>query len=200
MHVPPPKGWKSSELRRRGLDPKRGGYAILQREWDRLSESQKRAVYRDFGQLFRRSNPSRVGRYVAAFSMPAVALAVRTLGSERAARYVEKGLRAGGVEARTAGVLARRVVGDVGPHRLTKTNPNKREIANEALYASNVHKANEWVRIPGMPGSYAALKGRAATFSTEKLARKAAFGRLDRVEPVKVGRVWMIRGPEGWTK
>jgi len=83
----PPEGWKTAELRRRGLDPKGNGWSIVQRVWNDMSDSQKLATYKAMRQTpSRKANPLRVHKakarpvvMIRAASRSTTGLGIRTL-------------------------------------------------------------------------------------------------------------------------
>lgn len=78
---------------------------------------------------------------------------------------------------------------------------DKRTISNLGVLASNANvRSHEWKWILSEDWSVtvAHLDGKLLTFATEKLARKAAFGLLDRVTVVKGSNGYTLSAPANW--
>lgn len=90
------------------------------------------------------------------------------------------------------------------PAKPAKRNPlGKREIMQESMRVSRLRDRKwdwAWLLLPDREGAWAHLDGRLITFPTEKLARVAAFGRLDRIAVEKVGKLYARRGPAAWAR
>ena len=76
----------------------------------------------------------------------------------------------------------------------------KATLTTLALAASKAHeRSREWKWIAtGDGNTIAHLDNRVLSFATEKLARKAGFGMMDRVTAVKVGASYVLSGPAHW--
>ena len=88
-------------------------------------------------QMWRKPNPSRLGRLVAHASMPALAVGVRALGGPEASRRLSRGFQAAGMPAKWADRLSARAVGDVSPSK-RKANPSRMTEAERRQFRKEV--------------------------------------------------------------